>query len=309
MTMQTFPFSCDRCGTSHGIEFDPDQLTKGQRSGCEPVFDNFICPDMALMYRVLGYALDTRVTVFKSTPQNEQTKQLKATFRQAWGEADFDAKFQRYLDLNLVLFGVPDEYYKLLSPVVSAYCCAYFYPAMTSAGALGERILNRLVIKTRDYFKHSPRYKKVYNKTSFADWDLPIELLAEWKIISDEVAKAFSGLKKYRNDSIHYNEGYDFEANSHDALRLLGEIVNRQFNYTSRTDLLWVFNVPGEIWVRTSALDDPFAKEFVIPHSLPFTAYCEPTASPAQKGRNAPTKPLTDEEFISLRIAWRNQRR
>ena len=76
-------------------------------------------------------------------------------------------------------------------------------------------------------------------------------------------------------------------------------IINWQFNYLQRKDLFWIFNVPGEVWVRTSVNSQPFVKEFVIPHCFYLTPFCEPTATPPVKGKG-PIKPITDEQFINL---------
>lgn len=293
--------NCERCGKQHKIDINFSNLSKGQLEGREPVLNNFICPNIALMYRVMNFALDTRGSIFKQKNLKKEQQKISDYFKAEWGELDFDAKLERFKKLDLSFIGIPEEYYNLLTLVVSSYCCGYYYPAMTSVGALGERILNRLIIKTREYFKSSKHYKKVWNKQSFEQWDFPITVLKEWEIISDNVAGMFLKLKKYRNDSIHYNDGYNFELNSHDAIKTLAEIIDCQFNYIKRKDLFWVFNVPGEIWVRSEVTDDPFVKEFVLPHCLQLTPFCEPTAKPPIKGKNVPLKPLSDEEFIKIR--------
>lgn len=172
---------------------------------------------------------------------------------------------------------------------------------MTSAGALGERILNRLVIKLRVYYKSSKHYKKIWKKKSFDQWDYPVKVLLDWGVITERVSELFLKLKKYRNDSIHYNSNYDFEANSHDAIKLLAQIIDRQFNYINRKDLFWVFNVPGEIWLRSEVSSNPFIIEFVLPHCVLLGPSCEPTATPPIQTLNFPLKPLADEDFLKMR--------
>jgi hypothetical protein len=293
--------NCNRCGNQHEVEIDFAKLTKGQKTGAEPVLNNFRCPDIAEMYRVLSFSLDTRVTIFNHKALDKQQADLISSFKKEWGELNFDAKLERYKKLNLSLIGIPGEYYDLLWGVISSYCCGLFYPAMTSCGALGERILNQLILKTRGYYKSSEHYKKIYRKQSFDQWDKVIVILKDWKVISNDIAELFTKLKVYRNDSIHYNDGYDFEKNSHDALMYLAQIIDKLFNYTSRKDLFWVFDISGEIWVRNNVVNDPFVKEFVLPHCLHLTPFCEPTSTPPIKGMNAPTKPLSDKEFIRIR--------
>ncbi|MGD0885233.1 MAG: hypothetical protein ABSA46_10265 [Thermodesulfovibrionales bacterium] len=300
MDIRSQTLNCHRCGRQHHIEIDFSKLSKDQLEGREPVL-NFICPDASYMYRVMGFALDTTVNIFKQEGLISQQNIIENRLKAEWGELDFAAKLKRFILIDLSFVGIPDEYYNLLRPVVASYCCGYFYPAMTSAGALGERILNRLIIKLRGHFKSSRHYKKIWNKKSFDHWDTPISILNEWGIISVEVKSAFFRLQKYRNESIHYNDGYDFESNSHDAVKALADIINDQFNYMNRKDLFWVFDMPGEIWLRSAVVNDPFVKEFVLPHCLQLTPYDEPTATPPIKGKNVPLKPLSDEDFIKIR--------
>ncbi|MHC4145399.1 MAG: hypothetical protein ACYSWW_25095 [Planctomycetota bacterium] len=280
---------------------DFDALSERQCKGIDPVLSNFICPDVARMYRVFNFALDTRARILNNDAIKNSHESIIKGLKDEWGEFEFPKKLKRFKGLDLSFLGIPEEYYNLLWDVVSSYCCGRFYPAMTSAGALGERILNRLIIKTRDYHKTSPHYKKIYRKSSFDQWGKPISILKEWGVISPDVAKSFNRLKKFRNDSIHYSDGYEFETNSHDAVAALAEIIDGQFNYEKRQDLFWVFHVPGEILLKSEKVDEPFVKEFVLPHCALITPYCEPTADPPVRGRNTPLKPLSDEEFMRLR--------
>ena len=304
MDIRKQKYNCDKCGQTHLIEIDFDKLTDEQRRGQTPIMDNFICPNIVLMYRVLDFVIDTRAGALKSFRElklKDQELGIRNYFKREWGELNFEEKLDRFINLDLSYIGVPEEYYDLLQPIISAYCCGYYYPAMTSAGALGERIMNRLIIKLRSYYKKSRYYNKVWKKQSFEQWDFPVKVLKEWKVISKEVAGLFLKLKKYRNDSIHYNKDYDFETNSHDAIKILAKIIDAQFNYMNRKDLFWVFDVPGEILLRTEVIDDPYVREFVIPHCVQIGPCCEPTASPPVKSTKFPLKPFSDEEFIELR--------
>lgn len=226
MDIRKITIDCDRCGRQHQIDVDYSTLSKDQIEGREPVLTNFICPDMALMYRVTSFSLDTTVIIFQQEGIAADKSAFENTLKAKWGEFDFSSKLERFIRLDLSYIAIPEEYFNLLQPVVDSYCCGNFYPAITSAGALGERILNRLIIKLRKYYKSTEQYSKSINKNSFGHWDLPISILYEWGILSDTVKGAFHRLKKYRNESIHYNEGYDFESNSHEAIKALADVIN-----------------------------------------------------------------------------------
>lgn len=296
-----FTIDCEKCGGKHKTEIDTKQTIKAQRAGLEPFKIKYICPNVAYMYRVLGFALDARVTVFKDSNQKKNQDHIKKGLLFEWGEKDFELKLKRFIDLDVSFIGIPEEYYYLLKSVISSYCCGYFYSSITSAGALGERILNRLLIKTRHHFKDTEHYNKIKSKNSFDNWDIPIKVLKDWNIISKDVSKHFITLKKFRNDSLHYRDGYNFEKNAFPAIKALANIINHQFNYMLRKDLFWVFNVPGEIWLRSTTVNDPFIKEFVLEHCCLLTPLDEPTADPPIVCKKPPLKPLSDEDFIKLR--------
>ncbi|NJM52991.1 MAG: hypothetical protein HC846_06100 [Blastocatellia bacterium] len=301
MNIQKLTLDCNRCLKQHNVEIDFDTLTKEQKEGKEPVLNGFICPDTAFMYRALNFSFDLRVNSLKDDLAKTAHESITNGFKTKWGEFDFNSKLDRFIKLDIAFIGIPEEYYELLWAVVSSYCCGYFYPAMTGAGSLGERILNRLILKTRDYFKLSKHYKNIYRKGSFDNWDYPITVLNEWLVISDEVVAAFQTLKQYRNDSIHYKDGYDFQLNSYNAIKALSIIIDKQFNYITRKDLFWVFDIPGEIWLKSAVINEPFVREFVLPHCIPLTPYDEPLADPPFQASDVPLKPLSDKEFIRLR--------
>jgi hypothetical protein len=272
MPLQDFTLQCERCNESHTVQLDPSTFTHEQRNRKAPVL-TFECPNVAFMYRVLGFALDTRVHFVRSPEASESKNQIIDSLKREWGEQDFESKLTRYTDLGFSLMGIPEEYYELLWQVISTYCCGRFYPTMTSAGALGERIINRLILKTRDYHKASKHYKKLYAKNSVLDWDFAADVLLEWKVISPEVRDALFRLKKFRNDSIHYNSPYDFSANAKLAIGELAFVIEKQFSYFERKDILWVFDIPGEIWIKSASEQDPFVREFILPHCLRLTPY------------------------------------
>jgi hypothetical protein len=55
-----------------------------------------------------------------------------------------------------------------------------YYPALVSACALGERILNHLILDLRGFYKNKPEYRQVYRKESFDNWQIPVDTLEAW---------------------------------------------------------------------------------------------------------------------------------
>lgn len=285
--------SCSVCQQKHDLDLDTNNLTEKQKGGLEPISINFICPNLATMYKVKNFVVETC--------SNSINDFIKQDLSRHYGIENFNEKLKRFVNLNLYFIGIPEEYYDLLKHIVDAYCCGYFYPSIAGAGALGERILNRLIIKTKKYYTSSPHYKKIHNKKSFENWDMMVSILLDWNIINEEVAELFRELKRHRNDVIHYNEGYNFEENSLIAIKLLVEIINKQFSYIERKDLCWVFDVPGEILVKSKVINDPFVIEFLLPHCIKITPYSNKVHEIKQN--KIILGNISDEKFIELRNA------
>jgi hypothetical protein len=302
MDIKEMRYECYRCGGTHQVKIDFDMLSDEQRKGEAPVNSNFVCPDIATMYKIVNFNLDLRINILKEASIGVDTQNsIISDFKQKYGEHDFDSKLKRIRELDFALAGIPEEYYSLLIQVLSTYHCGYFYPSITGVCALGERILNRLILKTRSHFTSSSRYKQMHGKHSLDNWDILIDTLLDWKVITTDAGDLFRKLKKIRNESIHYNDGYDFNLEAKNAIRLLIQIVNQQFDYLNRKDIFWLFDCPGEIFVRSEVLKDPFVIEFILPHCVRIGPLDEPTATPPVKAKNSPLKPLLDEEYIQIR--------
>src|SRR5690606_10868817 len=116
---------------------------------------------------------------------------------------------------------------RFLEQIRVAFVVGAYYPALTGACALGERILKYLVLSLRDDFKGSAEYKRVYNKDSFDNWDLALDTLEAWQVLLPEVVKEYRVLRDLRNKAIHFRPEVDRNDRSLalDAIKSLGNIV------------------------------------------------------------------------------------
>jgi hypothetical protein len=147
-----------------------------------------------------------------------------------------------------------------------AFVAGAYYPALVGSCALGERILNHLLLLFRDDFSHTPEYRKVYRKDSFDNWDLAIDTLLAWQLILPATAEAFRELRTIRNRSLHFNPATDANARGEAlaALRALYEVIDRQF--TGFGDRPWYIpNDMGLTFVRKSFAHDPFVARVIVP--------------------------------------------
>ena len=93
----------------------------------------------------------------------------------------------------------------LVRQVRDAFVAGQYYPALTGACALGERILNHLALDLRDEFRATPEFKSMYGKNSFDNWPRVIETLENWQVLQPQAAVALRELGQLRHRSLHFN--------------------------------------------------------------------------------------------------------
>lgn len=226
-------------------------------------------------YRILGWDFDTRVHSLKDADESweESVKRLHiqnkenvlAGLKSQYGEDQFEMKLKNFKDLDVLPFSVVAYHNKFLRQSRNAFMVGSYYPALTGVCALGERVLNHLILKLRDYFKHTPEYQKVYNKDSFDRWDRAIDVLSKWDVLLPEVATAYLSLGQLRNRSIHFNPITDTNDRelALEAITLFQEIVNKQFSAFGK--LPWfITSIPGEVYIKKSWEGKPFIKEVYL---------------------------------------------
>jgi hypothetical protein len=265
------------------------------------------CPSIDRRYRPASFQIDARRGLY-DTPYGQRYAADDATHLQAaYGIEDFDAKFRRWKNIAYPTLGIIDEYSKKIEQIINSYTMGYVYPAVTSACCLAERILNRLVLRCRHHFKAHPEYKRIYRKDSFDDWGVMLNVIEQWQLIPPKAIELFRDLMPIRHQTIHYNDGYDFDAIIVPTINKLIEAIGEVFGVLNRKDIYLVFDVPGEVWVRSQAERLPFVKEFVLPHCYRAHAVHDiDFAKGLITERLGKIGPLTDEEFVKLRKSSTN---
>ena len=119
-------------------------------------------------YRILLTDFDTRVRAFDpiSDDATEQGKVLhlenqertKQRLQAEYGLVNFGTKLQNFIDLDAKPFSVVAFHNEFYAQARSAFIQCYYYPALTAVCALGERVLNHLVLGLRDSYKSSQCY-------------------------------------------------------------------------------------------------------------------------------------------------------
>lgn len=267
-------------------------------------------------YRIIGFDFDTLVRSLDPI-SDEWEEQVKALHRQNRertiaglkfenGELRFEEKLQNFIDLGAKPFSVLAFHNSFFAQSRAAFVQCQYYPALTGVCALGERVLNHLVLGLRDQYKVSASYKYVYRKDSFDRWEVAIDALAEWKVLTPEAEGHFRQLCQLRNNALHFNLETERNVRS-DALSALltfGKVVETQF--AALGQLPWLFMPPGEVYVRKEWEPAPFIQLVYVPNA----AYVGPkhqvvSVFPwkvADANEYDPVE-VTDEEFANLRIA------
>lgn len=183
------------------------------------------------------------------------------------GPSHFEQKVQNFRDIGSKPFSIVSFHNRFFEESRRAFTQGLYYPALTSSCALGERMLNHMVLSLRDAFKASVAYKKVYRKESFDDWGLAIAALAEWKVLDDKLVKLFEALKILRNKSLHFSiDTYSsVRDDSLNAIKLLAEIITLRFGFF-RLEHSWAIEgTAGAQFIKKSFEHDPFIKTFYLP--------------------------------------------
>jgi hypothetical protein len=122
-----------------------------------------------------------------------------------FGEHAIDAKIENFIAIDTKPFSVLAHHNVLFHQIRQSFVIGSYYPALVGACALGERILNHLIIDLREYYRSTPQYRRVHRKDSFDDWRVPIDTLEAWNVLLPGTVIEFRELMRLRHRSIHFN--------------------------------------------------------------------------------------------------------
>jgi hypothetical protein len=97
------------------------------------------------------------------------------------GTVDGESKIDNYRAMGPAPLSVVHQHNEVLQQVRSAFAHGDLYPALVSACALGECILNHLLLELRqDYQNHRSTTRRVRGAGTFRDWGSAIKVLHGW---------------------------------------------------------------------------------------------------------------------------------
>lgn len=193
-------------------------------------------------FRIFSFDFDARPRDLLETPgedwSEEALKQWQARRAQLvtslsveFGSRNIDRKVEDFAAFGAKPFSIVAHHNVMFDHVRTAFISGAYYAALTGGCALGERILNHLMLDLRDHFRGAPEYKDVYRKNSFDRWSIVIDTLEAWQVLLPETVIAFRELERLRNRSIHFNPetASQLREDSLSASRLLTRIIEQQF--------------------------------------------------------------------------------
>jgi hypothetical protein len=210
-------------------------------------------------YRPIEQTFDTRNSILNQEigedwePQvQEQWRSSQSNIRMGllavYGTVDGEAKIDNYRAMGDAPWSIVFEHNGLLAQTRASFAHGDFYPALVSACALGERILNQLILVLRDdYINHPATTRRVRRQDVFADWGSAIEVLHGWGVLTDALVDRYRDLESRRHASVHYdphvNAGEREPALQ--ALKLIQEIIEGLFAPHGGPPT-YIANTPGE---------------------------------------------------------------
>lgn len=267
-------------------------------------------------YRVLAFDFDSRAMFLRkkiedtwesmSKEQWESNKKLiEKGLVAEFGSTDCRRKTEDFADLGpspLSIIAFHNNFYRQAR---KAFVIGAYYPCLTAACALGERILNQLLIHLRDDFTGSPEYKKICRKESFDNWDWAIEALLSWQVLLPNVADRFRRLRDIRHRAIHFNPETDHNDRqlALGAMQELTAIIEGQF--AAFGNLPWYIpGTGGATFVRRTAEKEPFVKRIILPNcrSVGYLHKLEHGTDGwiVHDGHEYEDREISDEEFKQL---------
>jgi len=232
-------------------------------------------------YRIVEVGFDTRATLLSTDVEDgwepavrqqwiENKEGIVKGLLDEYGPRDGDRKVDDFVALGPAPWSIVAEHNTLLAQVRSAFALGAYYPALVGAAALGERLLNELVLTLReDYLTHPSTSRRIRAAASFTDWPHTIEVLHAWGVLDDATKDRFESLKTMRHESVHYTS--TFASGARDvalaAVTLAQQIVSSVFSGLYRPGIT-INELAGLVVIRRTAEEIPLVKRFLLPRSV-----------------------------------------
>lgn len=217
-----------------------------------------------LLLHKIGEDTDEETKVW----HQEQIERVRKRMEYRYGSDNLDEKVQNLQDIGAQAMSVISFHNNFYRQARHAFIVGVYYPALTATCALGERILNELVLALRSYYPTPMDHPEIATHKSFANWTLMIDALEGWGILLSDVTEAFRALTKTRHRTLHFNPVSQDEVRvlAVDAIQRMNLIIHRQFGILGLQPW-FIPGIRGASYIAKSWEDSPYVETFLLPHS------------------------------------------
>lgn len=258
-------------------------------------------------YRLTSFQFDSRAAFLD--------EEIKNSLILEYGEKNGKFKINNFKDIGCLPISILAFHNKFFNQIRNSFVIGSYYPALTGVCALGERILNYLILILREDFKGTKEYKKVYGKKSFTNWDEAIEILKNWGVLLPSVVENFKELKEIRNkEAIHFNLETEEKARERSlkAIKIFSEIIKGQFTFYGKQPW-FIEGTKGEFYIKKDHEKEPFIKKIYLPNCYLVGPYYKVKSLEGGSIRILDDYPyenreISDQEFIEMRESFLKQK-
>lgn len=244
-------------------------------------------------YMLASYQIDSRPLQLQDPPGDwDDVARAAAEARKRavlselefqYGRASMETKARDFEDIGPFPQSVIGYHNVFLTETRSAFTIGAYFPALTGATSLGERLLNHMLISLHGSFPKSRRYKRavaIARRGGDTHWRNLIEILVSWDVLLPAathenasypiVADLFERLCDLRNRAVHYHGGVidtDVRGAALEAIIAVQAIILRQFGLFAYQP--WFMrDTPGAQFITKSAESAPFVRQYYLPNCL-----------------------------------------
>lgn len=265
-------------------------------------------------YRVCLVDFDSRATMLSTEIQEDWEDKVKAQWKinqarikegfiMKYGVSGYEEAIERLKTIGSKPFSIISYHNAFLDQIRDAYIFGSYYPAITGCCALGERMLNHLILDLReDYPSEDEDISEIYTCKTSSNWNVMIKALARWGIFNTEIEGEYRELLGKRQRAIHFNKKLEPESDAVEAIKLIQEIIQNLIGGIGNPELF--IPAKGEIFIKKEKENDPFVKKFYLPSCAHVTPYHKVISFSPYKIEDkeiSEKKEISDDEFMALR--------
>jgi hypothetical protein len=265
-----------------------------------------------------GDLLDQEPTDEWSEESKEFHRQNKARMIEGlthqYGERGLDEKIADLRAIGGQAFTIRAFHTRFYGQARDDFVIGAYYPALTAACSLGERILNDLTFGLLDRYQDRPEYAFFAKKESSHDWPKMTRTLESWGVLVAGVGDEFRALSKLRNRAIHYDPAMaELDRDlAIIALKHLHGIISLQFGGFGLQPW-FISEARGVAFIRKDWEEVPFVKLVYVPASLCVGPHHYVDTDPETGDwivydQEYEDRDITDEEYLQMYETYTEER-